>query len=859
MSNLAEELENWFKERPLWLQDAAKRILEKGDLEEGDYSDLFKICGKEAGVVFEEEIPPAQHIPAGSFAQEEHTHKVEICSISNVVGINALKPRNPLTIPDGLTVIYGQNGAGKSGYTRLLKQVCGAKNPGQLHPNAFKDLPSSQSCRIEYKNDGNECVLNWDISKGINETLSAIELYDSECGSVYVIDENQLAYEPALLRLFTELTAVSDNLSTRLDDLLRTFVSAKPLLPNEYEKTISGLWYRAISTLAPKAIEATKKNKCAWSEDDQKSLDALNVRLKSPDPKANAEAIRKAEKEVGKLLAGFRNWESKLSDDSCSEYLASKNDYSVKHVVALEYAKSIFEKSPLTGIGEDAWNLLWEKARMYSQIFAYPQVEFPNVGDEAVCVLCQQPLDAEAKKRLSDFEGFVKGELELAAKTAKEILEETENSLKKTPGEELINIMISAAGLDDAVSQKLLALRESIVQKSEELLGTEIDKEFTAGLEFSVLDALVALSESMGESAKQLEEDAKEDKREEIREQALELEARKWLSQQKDAISAEVLLLGKRAIITRAKTLVNTAALTRKKSSLAEEFVTAEYIQRFGDEVEKLGAGRIKVKLEKTRSNKGRVYFQITLEGNQLGLPVDKILSEGEFRIISLAAFLADVEGHADKSTFIFDDPISSLDQDYEEKVAERLVELSKTRQVIVFTHRLSLMALLDEAIKKQGLTQNIIGLYKEPWGTGEPGLPPIHAQKTKAAINTLIAKIPEGRKTLDEQGYEPYQWWAKSACSNIRITIEKVIEFDLLADVVQRFRRPITTQGKLRNVAKVTQDDCKYIDELMTKYSRYEHSQPIEAPIQNPELDEIEADLNGLKEWRDEFIERDY
>jgi len=249
------------------------------------------------------------------------------------------------------------------------------------------------------------------------------------------------------------------------------------------------------------------------------------------------------------------------------------------------------------------------------------------------------------------------------------------------------------------------------------------------------------------------------------------------------------------------------------------------------------------------------VYFQIKLEGNQLGLQVDKILSEGEFRVISLAAFLADVEGHADKSTFIFDDPISSLDQDYEELVAQRLVELSKSRQVLIFTHRLSLMALIDEAGKKQGMSQNTIGLYKETWGTGEPGLPPMHTQKTKASINTLISKIPEGTKILNEEGQETYSWWVKGVCSNIRITIEKIIENDLLADVIQRFRRPITTQGKLHKIEKVTTEDCEYIDTLMTKYSRYEHSQPNEAPVTLPEPNELEVDLNLLKEWRDNFM----
>jgi hypothetical protein len=95
------------------------------------------------------------------------------------------------------------------------------------------------------------------------------------------------------------------------------------------------------------------------------------------------------------------------------------------------------------------------------------------------------------------------------------------------------------------------------------------------------------------------------------------------------------------------------------------------------------------------------------------------------FRIISLAAFLADVEGHANKAAFVFDDPISSLDQDYEEAAARRLVKLSLSRQVIVFTHRLSMLALLEEEASKRNIEPHVIGIEREPWGAGEPVSPP--------------------------------------------------------------------------------------------------------------------------------------
>ena len=147
MMDLAKELEAWFKERPLWLQDAASKLLNTGILDEQAYNDLLKISGAEAGIQFEEnDIPKAQTISATEFTKVGHTHKIEITSISNITGANALNPRTPLKISDQFTTIYGQNGTGKSGYTRLLKQVWGAKSLGQLHPNTFGEKPSTQSC-----------------------------------------------------------------------------------------------------------------------------------------------------------------------------------------------------------------------------------------------------------------------------------------------------------------------------------------------------------------------------------------------------------------------------------------------------------------------------------------------------------------------------------------------------------------------------------------------------------------------------------------------------------------------------------------------------------------------------------------
>ena len=165
---------------------------------------------------------------------------------------------------------------------------------------------------------------------------------------------------------------------------------------------------------------------------------------------------------------------------------------------------------------------------------------------------------------------------------------------------------------------------------------------------------------------------------------------------------------------------------------------------------------------------------------------------------------------------------------------------------------------MLEGAAEKANVTSRIASLQRESWGTGEPNEAPLPAQKPKGALNTLIgSRLLQARKVWEKDGSAQYAIEAKALCSDIRITIERLIEWDLLADVVQRFRRPIITKDKIGKLAKVTAADCAFLDDMMTKYSRYEHSQPQEAPVSMPEPDELGEDLHKLKAWQEEFTQR--
>ena len=186
------ELEEWFKGRPVWLQDTARRLLQNGELNPTDLAQLTILCKKEAGI--DVELDSHLHaigIPEGILMHDAEPLSLRLVAIKELQGINALAPRKPLEFGDGnLTIIYGSNGSGKSGYVRILKHVCGARHIGEILFNVYTEAPTSQGCKIVYTVNGKRKEHTWLINDGIMPDLSTVEVYDSDCGEVYINEEN---------------------------------------------------------------------------------------------------------------------------------------------------------------------------------------------------------------------------------------------------------------------------------------------------------------------------------------------------------------------------------------------------------------------------------------------------------------------------------------------------------------------------------------------------------------------------------------------------------------------------------------------------------------------------------------------
>jgi ABC-type lipoprotein export system ATPase subunit len=472
-------------------------------------------------------------------------------------------------------------------------------------------------------------------------------------------------------------------------------------MPAELATSLSATWYARLKaqTSAPDIARW-----CDWSRAHDEELENLQARLLEKNPAEQAKQLRTrkiALERLSKELIAFRDG---LTDAAVATLLDAKANAATKRKAASEDAKNVFDGAPLDGVGLESWKLLWQQARAYSEEVAYLEKEFPFTGDDARCVLCQQSLSEEAKLRLVSFETFVNGELESLAQKAEADVAALLQKLPKIPAAEDFTTRLTTLGLDDEeLTQELHQFRNDAHATRDALSAATSSGQVPSTPNATLIDEFGTLSAALEIKAKAFDEDAKKTDKTELKKKARELEARKWLNEQKVSVDEEIMRLKKIAALEAARKLTNITALSKKKSDLAQVLVSDAFIQRFDSELKALSAARIQVELVQSRTDKGHVFHQIRLKNAKVFVPTSDVLSEGERSVVSLAAFVADVEGIDANTPIVFDDPITSLDQDFEESVVARFVALAKKRQVIVFTHRLSMLTQLEDAAKLVG------------------------------------------------------------------------------------------------------------------------------------------------------------
>ena len=130
-----EDVISWLNKQSIWVKDAVASYYDKGSFDDADIKRFADECYNEA-IGLKSNIS----ISDLNLLSRDDREEFSIKSIGNIEGVNALISDKKLEFGNsGITVIYGENGAGKSGYIRIIKKLADAKYKEELKQMSIKE------------------------------------------------------------------------------------------------------------------------------------------------------------------------------------------------------------------------------------------------------------------------------------------------------------------------------------------------------------------------------------------------------------------------------------------------------------------------------------------------------------------------------------------------------------------------------------------------------------------------------------------------------------------------------------------------------------------------------------------------
>lgn len=756
VTTIEQEIATWAAARPPWQQAVLRQLANRHTFDQSEIdaiAALLKAGTQQAAAPLKaSDVPGAQSAGA----------TVALRSVRDATNVNALLDSQELTFGRaGLTVVYGDNGSGKSGYARLIKDVVGARDHELVHANVFADTAGRpQKAEIAFVSAGTEKTSSW--PDAVSTELRAVSFYDEACGDAYIGGDSEMTYRPSALAMLDGLIAVCDAVGAVLAEDLRQNQLARGALPAVAEGTNAAAFLAALSGTT---TDAQIDSACMVPADASDQLGKLlqeEARLRASDPSRERTRLETLAGKVEAISKHVAALAGVLTDEKAQEATASR-DKAVRLRAAASIASSgTFEAEPIRGVGTETWRALWEAARQFSESEAYHDRHFPVTSDGARCVLCQQELSPDASSRLDRFQAFMQDTTAKQASAAEQALEltlATYRSLDPMPSQ-IATQLTQLGATDSALAETVTEWLQFAASRRSALLA------YLGGVTDTTLPPLGSSSHptlvrrvtELRAQAAAIDATQFEGALAEAAAKKNDLEARLAIGKQRAEVTAEIKRLTEKAKIDAAKRLTDTSGITRKTTDLTDAHVTSLVRDRFTRESDRLRLERIELK--KTGGQKGRLRHRPALLGAKAPKPVEQVLSEGEQTALGLAGYITEAHFDDSRSALVLDDPVTSLDHVRRAHVARRLAQFATDRQVIVFTHDVAFVGDLRRAADEEQVSFTERGVQRR--GDNTPGLctdqHPWKAKDVPRRFDELegdIARIKRDRAGWDQTEYE--------------------------------------------------------------------------------------------------------
>jgi hypothetical protein len=490
-------------------------------------------------------------------------------------------------------------------------------------------------------------------------------------------------------------------------------------------------------------------------------------------------------------------------------------------------------------------------AEDYIEILNKP--EYPEA--EESCIYCLQPLENDAKNLLLSYRTL------LNDKTQKNL-----SALKQQKTNLINQVLIietnilfhqSTFGIDE--NQKVIQPKEileynttletlkSTFRTDKVIDGSAFNFDYAKYIKF-LTDKKTAINTVLEQKKLLLSNLAT--KEIELKNIINELKDRKFLSSKVTEIKEIISNLKIIKVLQSKSNSFSTNAISRKTTDAREQLVEQNFNDLFQAELRLFKKSDLKIELNfGTDKGKSKIWHRLNLS-----YTLTDILSEGEQKAFSLAEFLTELQLDNIKAPVIFDDPVNSLDHRIIDEVGKRLIELSKQRQVIIFTHSILLLhSLIQQSELDTNKQANVdFEFHKVKNNFGITGI-----LDEVEEINSFKYYIKKLQAVIDIKP-TPDQDEAKLAAEgygHLRSAIEISVEEDILKRTVKRYKKGVAFPSLLRIEGSKIDTNKGKLNDIYEKccVSIDGHSSPEETHT-TPTITELKVDYEEFKKIRKIF-----
>lgn len=235
----------WANEKDEWVRAIVGEVIQSGvRLSDAQVDAAHELFRQEKGL--DDRALGAVGPLALDAVVDETAPPLAIVRLSEVRSVNALIAGEVIEPHAGLTVIYGENGTGKTGYARIFKALAKSRTDGPILPDVAIGSPDAPSARIAYTLAGEEGELAWSGEHGV-APFTRMSIFDSPCVTYHVDEDLDYVYVPAALALFNHVSAAIREVQSRIDDRISSLSQGAASLLDRFPRESSV--YAQIETL----------------------------------------------------------------------------------------------------------------------------------------------------------------------------------------------------------------------------------------------------------------------------------------------------------------------------------------------------------------------------------------------------------------------------------------------------------------------------------------------------------------------------------------------------------------------------------------------------------------------------------